>query len=99
MRLSEEVLKAIKTLAKKYFGENCEVRMFGSRVDDTQKGGDIDIYISTEMKDGIIEAKASFLAELKRKIGEQKIDILVENMHKPEENSIYEIARTCGIKI
>ncbi|GAB5045717.1 nucleotidyltransferase domain-containing protein [Thermodesulfovibrio sp. TK110] len=99
MRLSEEILKVIKTLAIKYFGENCEVRIFGSRTDDTQKGGDIDIYISTEMKDGIIEAKASFLAELKIKIGEQKIDIIVENISKPEKNSIYEIARTCGIKI
>jgi len=99
MRLSEEVLKAIKTLANKYFGENCEVRIFGSRVDNTQKGGDIDIYIRTQMKNGIISAKAEFLAELKRQIGEQKIDLLIENMNNPEKNSIYEIARNTGLKI
>lgn len=99
MRLDEETLKTIKVLAEKYFGEHCEVRIFGSRVDDTQKGGDIDIYIKTDLKEDILERKANFLAELKRKIGDQKIDLLVENIDNPEKNSVYETARTTGIKI
>lgn len=99
MRLSEEVLKTIKILAQKYFGESCEVRIFGSRVEDTKKGGDIDIYIKTEIKNKILERKAGFLAELKMAIGDQRIDLLVENIEKPEETSVYEIARTTGIKI
>lgn len=99
MRVDEETLKTIKVLAEKYFGEHCEVRIFGSRVDDTQKGGDIDIYIKTEIKENILEKKASFLAELKRKVGDQKIDLLVENKAYPEKTLIYETARTKGIKI
>ncbi|WP_141267036.1 nucleotidyltransferase domain-containing protein [Thermodesulfovibrio sp. Kuro-1] len=99
MRLDEKTLKTIKVLAEKYFGKYCEVRIFGSRVDDTQKGGDIDIYIKTDLKEDILERKASFLAELKMKIGDQKIDLLVEHIDNPEKNSIYETARTTGIKI
>lgn len=99
MRLSEEALKAIKTLAQKYFGEGCEVRIFGSRVDNTQRGGDIDIYVKTDFQENLLELKARFLSELKRTIGDQKIDLLVENRDKPEENPIYEIARKTGIKI
>ncbi|GAQ94208.1 hypothetical protein TAGGR_1387 [Thermodesulfovibrio aggregans] len=99
MRLSEEVLSKIKTLANKHFGESCEVRIFGSRIDNSKRGGDIDIYIKTDSKENLIELKAKFLAELKMTIGDQKIDLLVESKDKPEENPVYEVARTTGIKI
>ncbi|MDW7972265.1 MAG: hypothetical protein RMI01_03555 [Thermodesulfovibrio sp.] len=99
MRLDERTLKIIKLLAEKYFGQYCEVRIFGSRVNDTKRGGDIDIYVKTDLNDDVLEKKASFLAELKMKIGDQKIDLIVENTKNPEKGSIYEIARTTGIKI
>ncbi|MEJ5227060.1 hypothetical protein [Thermodesulfovibrio sp.] len=99
MRLDENTLKTIKKLAEQYFGKYCEVRIFGSRVDDTQKGGDIDIYIKTDLNVDILERKASFLAELKMTIGDQKIDLLVERNDNPEKSPIYETARTTGIKI
>lgn len=95
MRLDERTLKIIKLLEEKYFGQYCEVRIFGSRVNDTKRGGDIDIYVKTDLNDDVLEKKASFLAELKMKIGDQK----VENTKNPEKSSIYEIARTTGIKI
>ena len=59
MRLKKENIEVIKILAKKYFGENAKVYLFGSRIDDNKKGGDIDLYIETDVKDNIIEKKSS----------------------------------------
>ncbi len=45
MRLTTEQIALIKQKATLIFGESAKVFLFGSRVDDTKKGGDIDIFI------------------------------------------------------
>ena len=77
MRLSQKEIEAIKRNFKKYF-KTGEIFLFGSRVDDTQKGGDIDLYISTEDKTNLVRKKIKFLAALKNEIGEQKIDVVLD---------------------
>lgn len=47
MRLSEFEIQAIQQSAHDVFGVDVAVALFGSRVDDVQKGGDIDLYIRT----------------------------------------------------
>jgi predicted nucleotidyltransferase len=76
MRLSSFEINAIKESAKEVFGE-CKIYLFGSRVDDNLKGGDIDLYIQLSKKPHFL-AKPKFLAILKRKIGEQKIDVIID---------------------
>lgn len=44
MRLKESELNNIRDVFMKVFGED-ELYLFGSRVDDGRKGGDIDLYI------------------------------------------------------
>jgi len=77
MRLSQKEIEAIKRNFKKYFKKG-EIFLFGSRVDDTQKGGDIDLYISTEDKSNLVRKKIKFLVALKNEIGEQKIDVVLD---------------------
>ena len=48
MRLTEFEINAIKQCALEIFGDNVQVFLFGSRVDDSKKGGDIGSYIRTE---------------------------------------------------
>ncbi|MDQ7090353.1 MAG: nucleotidyltransferase domain-containing protein [Methylococcales bacterium] len=76
MRLKTEDIKIIKTLTATFFGETSSVFLFGSRVDDHKKGGDIDLYIEVDDKHDLFERKIKFLARLKRAIGDQKIDLV-----------------------
>ncbi|SMM99264.1 DNA polymerase, beta-like region [uncultured Candidatus Thioglobus sp.] len=50
MRLSNTEINAIKRCSAEFF-PNSEVFLFGSRVDDDKKGGDIDLYIETRLYD------------------------------------------------
>ncbi len=50
MRLTSKEIHTIKTTVNRFF-EDSSVYLFGSRVDDSRKGGDIDLYIETGEKD------------------------------------------------
>ncbi|MEW6606160.1 MAG: nucleotidyltransferase domain-containing protein [bacterium] len=99
MRIKEEILKLIKELAIKYFGKDCEVAIFGSRIDNTKRGGDIDIYIETSIAPEIIEAKARFLANLEIALGDQKIDLVVKKRNESRKEPIYKYAKSTGVRI
>jgi predicted nucleotidyltransferase len=76
MRLSREEVAAIKKCFRNVFGSG-KVFLFGSRVDDTKKGGDVDLYIVPEKKESFYDKKLKFLVALKKIIGEQKIDVII----------------------
>jgi predicted nucleotidyltransferase len=76
MRLTNFEIKAINISFKEVFRSG-KIYLFGSRVDDSQKGGDIDLYIITESKENLTKKKIDFLVNLKEKIGDQKIDVLI----------------------
>ena len=50
MRLTDEQ-KIIKTHTSKIFGPKAHVLLFGSRVHDSEKGGDIDLLIISDQID------------------------------------------------
>ena len=78
MRLTATQIDAIKTAAHTVLGEGAQVSLFGSRVDDTRRGGDIDLYITgTNLSmDAQLDAKLDLLVKLKQVLGEQRIDIV-----------------------
>lgn len=77
MRLSLFEINAIQRNARNIFGNDVKVYLFGSRVDDSKKGGDIDLYLVPVNTDGLYEKKIKLLSVLNRVLGEQKIDIVI----------------------
>lgn len=47
MRLTEEQIAAILRLAIELAGDQVRVRVFGSRLDDAARGGDLDIMLES----------------------------------------------------
>jgi uncharacterized protein len=97
MRLREDERYTIKKLTKMFFGEDAKIYLFGSRVDDGKKGGDIDLYIETRKKDKIIERKIKLLVKLKEALGDQKIDITVNNFSS--KKYIFQFAKQEGVAL
>ena len=95
MRLSSYEIQSIKETFLEVF-KSGSIYLFGSRIDDSKKGGDIDLYIQVNNKDNILTKKIKFLAKLKEKIGDQKIDVIIS---KDRSNPIEQEALTKGIKL
>jgi predicted nucleotidyltransferase len=101
MRLTSHQSQSIKETFDRYFHERDKIWLFGSRVDDSKKGGDIDLYIETNYDDPAIALKQKiiFLRELKKKIGDQKIDVIINNLKSQHHLPIYDEARKTGIEL
>ena len=79
-RIDKKEIEIIKRLAIQVFGRDTKVYLFGSRVNDNKKGGDIDLLISNDEKTKLsLEKKVEFLTELKYVIGDQKVDVVLES--------------------
>ena len=82
-------------------GGGAVVKLFGSRLDDHKKGGDIDLLLilpGEQSMSEIFQIKISFLTALEQKIGEQKVDLLIR--HKGNENiPVFKEAMQKGVEL
>lgn len=74
MRLAHDEQSAISD-AIRQADADALIYLFGSRVDDTAKGGDFDLLVLSKKINLMI--KLDILAQLHQKLGERKIDIAV----------------------
>lgn len=74
MRVPEEQLQFLKQAILSRV-KNARVYLFGSRVDDNKKGGDIDILILSEQKLSLKD-KTHIRYSFYEKYGEQKLDLV-----------------------
>jgi predicted nucleotidyltransferase len=95
MRLSEFEINAINEVFINTFYKG-SVYLFGSRANDSKKGGDIDLYIIPHDKENVAEKKIDFLVKLKQRIGEQKVDIVIS---EDDNRAIDIIAKEEGVII
>ena len=76
MRLQKQEIHTILQVARNIYGEKVKVYLFGSRLDNTKRGGDIDLLIRTEEEKKGVLARIRMIAQLKFLLGDQKIDII-----------------------
>lgn len=67
LRLNEFEIETIKKIIIKYFGKS-EIYIFGSRLDLSKKGGDIDIYVVPKNRDNLYEKRINAKMELEEKL-------------------------------
>ena len=81
MRLSPVYQAIIKAEAIRVFGENVAVFLFGSRVDDSKQGGDIDLHIQIHGIDpSRLEKSRKLAARICAKLGDiLPIDVVVQD--------------------
>jgi predicted nucleotidyltransferase len=78
MRLTAEQVNAIRRIASEEAGAESVVRLFGSRLDDTACGGDIDLLLEIPYPvDNPALFAARIAARLMRALGGRHVDILL----------------------
>ena len=99
MRLSPDQVQAIRDAASSTFGDGVAVWLFGSRVDDAKKGGDIDLLVcpAPVASDQPFAKKIRMLTLLECMLGERKIDLVIEQ--PGDQRPIVSVAHATGIQI
>jgi predicted nucleotidyltransferase len=94
MRLTPTEQQTLHDASLRWFG--VAPRLFGSRVDDARRGGDIDLYIEASLSpQEAFQRETRMAAELYRALGERKIDIVVNTGRL--DLPIYRLAREQGV--
>ena len=94
MRLTPAQIDTIQSTVHAVLGEGAQVTLFGSRVNDQQKGGDVDLYVETEQPD--------LMKKIRCKVSLQdQLDLPVDLIFKPhgDRSPIALIAKQEGIRL
>ncbi len=79
MRLSEKIINLLQKNIIMSFGD-VNIYLYGSRTDDTKKGGDIDLAIDTDLsRQDFRKKKSLFLANLIRLDFDYDVDVVNYN--------------------
>ena len=99
MRISEPQIQSIKHVIADLLGSQVQIRLFGSRLNDEARGGDIDIYIHSDVPiDRPAFTSALIQARLIRQIGERKVDIILDAPNL-KRDTIHQIAEQTGVAL
>lgn len=99
MRLTPEEAGIIRRQVGRIFGTDARVWLFGSRADDTRRGGDIDLYVEYAPRaEDEFQRVLELDDELQMQLGEQRIDIVAWAPGKARQ-TIHDVARGTGVPL
>jgi len=97
MRISADQADTIRDVVRATLGPGARLRLFGSRVDDAARGGDIDLFVEVDEPLANRAASASRIAaQCQLRLGEQRIDVVLVDPTTPPQ-PIHARAREEGI--
>lgn len=102
MRLTDSEQAAIAKAASAALPAGSRVLLFGSRTDDSRRGGDIDLLVEPpEPVDAaqVVALRTRLAAGLYRMMGERRIDILVAAANEFDTRLVVVQAREHGIEL
>lgn len=95
MRLTNTQIDIIRKATSQSFGEDALVWLFGSRLDDAKRGGDVDLYVETSHRQTLVP-------ELRCKIAlEDSLDLSIDLIVKEpgKDKPIYNLAKAQGVRL
>jgi len=96
MRLSPEQTRSILTTVSRWAGKSATVFLFGSRLDDKARGGDVDLFIETDDPLTLIE-RARIKLHLEKGLG-LPVDI-VSQCRNDKPTPFQQIARAHALPL
>ena len=75
MRLEADLVPRLVAELRQVYGADAEVWLFGSRVDDQARGGDIDLYVETADDSHCLDRYLESRQRLFRLFGDRKVDL------------------------
>lgn len=100
MRLTDAQRRAIIEETARRLGPDARVGLFGSRVDDSARGGDVDLFIETPAPmppAELVARRTRFISKLYRSLDEQRIDAVITTRGEPDARPVVAAARNTGI--
>ena len=96
MRLSPQERSVIAQAGAETLPAGSRVWLFGSRTDDSARGGDIDLLVETlapltPMED--VDLSTRFAARIQRHLGERRIDVVMTDTSGRDDREIVRQAR------
>lgn len=96
MRLTSAQIDTIKATTRNVLGEDVQVWLFGSRVDDLRKGGDVDLLVESTQKVSLMaRARIKYQIEIAVQL---PVDILMVQTGQPA-SAFETIARSYAIAL
>lgn len=86
MRLTSAQRDAIEEAFRKTFRSGARLFLFGSRADDAERGGDIDLCVEMSAEnswDTLVPLRQSFQIELLKRLGDRRIDVVLRRQGDP----------------
>jgi len=95
MRLTQDEQRALReTVAVYVAGEAAQLLLYGSRVHDERRGGDIDLALRTSapLAARLRKQKIALLLALKQRLGDQRLDLSFISDEEAREDPFYRLA-------
>lgn len=103
MRLNAQEVNGILKAIHRITGSiKTDLYLYGSRVDDTKKGGDIDLLLivyDTQSKAKLLSEKHLMTSQIKSNIGDQKIDLKIALEDELEQDPFLKLATEGSKKV
>ncbi len=97
MRLTTSQIEMIRTTAQVVFGEFVRVTLFGSRIDDQAKGGDVDLMLEVpNIVDQPALLGARVASRVSRAMNGRKVDVILKAPNLKSQ-PVHEIATRHGV--
>ena len=104
MRITARQIDVLRRAFDYRFGPGSRLWLFGSRLDDHRRGGDVDLLVQTPWADAerLLDAKLAFLADLHAtpEFDGEKIDVVLwSSALQASRLPIHEIAMAEGVEL